>query len=228
MNDEEILNSLVRQYALETSIPPDVKHRILMSRRKNLKFIMKKTGNHSIVLALLCSLFLLLKKAGISFSFIKTAIIAGIIATVSALAITGGTVVRLADLMEEAPSAVVPENQYTTIINSGKFENRLMVMTFIASEGSKDAEKAFRSELVLNLLKIRGSGNIITGSRAARNSYIITGSVDKLHSGYLITTKIINPADGVILFYDLSEISSVKQIPETCAAIAGRISEKIK
>lgn len=228
MTDEEILNSIVHQYGLETRIPEAVKNHILSSRDRNLKRILRKTGNYSIVIALLCSLFLLLKKAGLSISFLQTAIITGIITTVTALTITGGAVISVIDTINDSSEIVSPENEYATIINSGSFENKLMVMTFLSSEGSKDAEKQFRSALVLNLLKLRGGENIVTPSRGTKDSYIVTGSVDRLPQGYLITTRIINPADGVIVFYDLSEIRSINQIPETCAVLAGRISEKIK
>lgn len=226
MSDEEILEIILTGYGLSVPLDESTKLRAYHSKRENLTRILKKTGNYSIALGIIAYIYLLLKKAGISISFIKAAIITGSIVTVTTLTITGTAVVKISDIFRASVNGDTDNISLPLDIPSTKFEKSLKITTFDSSPESAEAASRVMKQIRSDLLLLRGEENIT--NRINGSTYAVTGSVEKLPEGYLISIKIINPASGKIIFYDMAEIKSEEEIPQTCRNIARKISSRIK
>jgi hypothetical protein len=231
MNEQIIVEKLIEKFRFEEPVNPPVRNYIAESKERNLKRILKNESKYGIFTAAAVVVFFLARKAGLTISFINAAIITGSVAAVTTAAIIAGSVSGVNYIIEknravnEIPAPVIEIPEMKPSLQSVK---PVSVYRFSGTPGSSKIADRATGIIYKRLIAEHGEDNVFLSSFSANKGYLVTGSVEKLQSGYLITMKIVDPVRGVILNMETAEISNEDELPAVCNRLVKIISRSTR
>jgi len=231
MNEELVVEKLLLKFRFTEPVQVQYRDYIASSKRKNLSRILKENKNYGVAIWGILIIYMLLRKLGITVSFLQAAVISGVTAAAIAVTASAGTV-KLVSMATEKYSRteeiLVVEEKPAEVLPGLTFGKSAAVIKFTGTGDTGNMSSTATSVFLNTLKKEIGEANISYGNTAADKKYIITGSVEKLPDGFMLTSRIIEKSSRVIIHMDIKEISSEEQLYEESQKMAGKIAEKIK
>ncbi len=230
INEELVVEKLLLKFRFTEPVQVQYRDYIAYSKRKNLSRILKENKNYGAAIWGILIIYMLLRKLGITVSFFQAAVISGVAAAAIAVTASAGTV-KLVSITTEKYSRseerVVVDKPVEVLpgLTSGK---SAALIKFTGTDGTGNLSSIATSVFMSTLKKEIGEANISYGNTAADQKYIITGSVEKLPDGFMLTSRVIEKSTRVIIHMDIKEISSEEQLYEESQKMAGKIAGKIK
>ncbi len=242
ISDIKNFEMLVEKYRLTEPVPEEIQNYGLKSRDENLLIILKKTGEYTLIFAVLLKFYYLMKNSGLKITFIQARIIllsaaltiglAASIATYKVIAYKTSTVVidhsadhaevsEINDTIHETGSLPVKNRDQ---ISSGK-NYAVGVAGFTGDTGSLRI-----TNTIYKMMKDKKSSPgiiMLTETKRNRVDKILSGSVRNIGAVKYITAKLINVKDSKVIFLINIEVESEDQIEGACKKIASAIEDKI-
>lgn len=247
MNNEELLNSIIKKYELADPVPADVRAFMEKSRREGLVKILKQEAPRVLFVTAAVSIFLWLKKFGISLSIFKSTLAVSAAIAVGAGAVTvagvystvkitqqlssihnepgSGTRIEQAPVIEQPPLTIeaitIPEIiTYTVAVAHVEMEN-----------DDSDALKKYTSMVISELRKAGGEEAAIGIDKldsTHKSDRILALSIIKLNdnlvSSYRISAKVIDSSNSEVLKHVSETVGSKGDIPDSLRSLALKVS----
>lgn len=230
INEELAVEKLLLKFRFTEPVQVQYRDYIASSKKRNLTLILKKNRNYGFAIWGALIIYMLLRKLGITVSFLQAAVISGVTAAAVAVTVSAGTV-KLVSAVSEKHSKI--EKQIVVEQKPLEFSNQLSprksaaLIKFTGTEGIGHLSVLATSVFADTLKKEIGEDNIALIDTADKR-YLITGSIEKLTEGYLLTTRIIDKSSGVIIHMEMKEISGEEQIYTESRKMAGKLAGKLK
>lgn len=247
MNNEELLNSIIKKYELADPVPADVRAFMEKSRREGLVNILKEQAPRALFVTVAVSFFLWLKKFGISLSIFKSSVAVGTAIAVGAGAATvvsvystvkitkqlssvhnepgSGTRIEQAPVIEQPPLTIeaisIPEFiTYTVAVAHVEMDNN-----------DPDTLKEYTRMVISELRKAGGEEAAIGIDKldsTHKSDRILALSIIKLNdnlvSSYRISAKVIDSSNSEVLKHVSETVGSKGDIPETLRSLALKVA----
>ncbi|HOP62602.1 MAG TPA: hypothetical protein PK358_05080 [Spirochaetota bacterium] len=231
MNEQLIVEGLIRKFRFEEPVTPEIRRHIASSKAKNLKKILKKENKYGLFTGLAIMIFIAARKMGLTISFLQAAIVSGAVTVITAAAVVTGGVAGIdyvTDIFSEKKVVPVPEVKIPELNSAVQIKTPVSLFSFTGTEETSLIAKR-ATDIFYNKLKAeRGEDNVFLSKRPGNKGYLLTGSVEKMTSGYVITAKIIDSGRGVILDIETTEIKSEKELYSGCTTLVKKISRNLK
>ena len=230
INEELIVEKLLLKYRFTEPVPVEYRRHIAASKRNSLVLLLKKNRNYSITLWGAIIVYMLLRKLGIAVSFFQAAVISGVTAAAVAVTVTTGAVKIVSAVNKgiNRNQSIILEEKPVEVLNTQLGTKSAVLVKF---SGTHDAGYLNdRATLIFadTLKKEMGENNISIGNADTDKKYIITGSIEKLPGGYLLTARVIDKSTSVILHMDMKEISGEEQLNKESRKMAGKLAGMLK
>lgn len=232
MIDENIIvEKLITKFKFEEPVNSEVKNYIYDSKKRNLNNILKNEHKYGIFTGTAVAVFFLARKAGLTISFLNAAAITGVVTVVTTAAIIAGSVsginyiIEKNSMDEKSPLPVIELPEEKPVLPAGK---PVSIFTFSGTPESSSIAERTTAIIYKQLLAERGEDNVFLSSFSHKRGYLVTGSVEKMPAGYLITMKIVDPSHGIIINIETANINSEDELPSVCRRMAHIISSKTR
>jgi hypothetical protein len=250
MSASEILKAVIEKYELSEPVPQDVRISMIKSRKRNLILILNQDAKGGLFVSAVVSLFLWVKKLGISISIIKSAIAvsmaliigAGLI-TAAGLYTAGMVVNYFADEKQtidriDNVSTVPEEKPVSPVVQDILFYS--VAVSMVEMEDAPDKLISdFTTKVISELRNIKGAKAAIDIKKLDKYhkaDKILTISIIKLDektsssdtgSIYRISAKIVNSNNSRVLMYSSTTAEDRNNIPDSLRKLAEKISVQL-
>jgi hypothetical protein len=230
MNDETSVEKLLVKFRFTEPVPAQYRDYIASSKRKNLTRILKEKKKYGAAIWGALLIYMLLRKLGITVSFLQAAVISGITAAAVAVTVSAGAVKAVSmvsDKKNRAETVTVYEERAAEVSHRLTGGKTTAILKFSGTEGTGYLSDRATSVFADTLRKEIGESNVSYGDSEDKK-YIITGSVEKLPDGYLLTSRIIDKSSSVIIHMDMKEIQNEENIYSESRKMALKLAGKLK
>ena len=231
INEELLVEKLLLKYRFTEPVPVEYRNHIAASKRNTLVSILKKNKNYSITLWAAIIVYMFLRKLGIAVSFLQAAVISGVTATVLAVTVTTCTVKIVSavkERMDAKTNSIVYEKEPAEILTMQSGGKSAVLMKFTGTHDAGHLSDSATMIFADTLKKEIGESNLSIGNADTDKKYIITGSVEKLPDGYLLTARVVDKSSSVIIHMDMKEISDENQLNAESGKMARKLARKLK
>ncbi len=231
MSEQLIVEKLVEKFRFDEPVSPQIKNYISSSKERNLKTILRKEGRYSIFTGLILLVFLLARKAGLTLSFLQATAISVTATIMTTAIVVTGSITGVNYVIEKnraEKDTPLPVIETPVEDHAGTILTPVSLFSFSGTTETAPVARLTTDIIYNRFVAERGEGNVFLASGGGRKGYHVTGSVEKIHSGYSITVKTVNPANGVIVDIETTEIHSEDELYSACSSIVKRISKSIK
>ena len=236
MNQEIIqFNDLMIKYRFTEPVSADIQDFAVAISRKNLKVLLKKSGDYGAVFGIILAVYTSAKELGIGITFLHCKIIAGLLAVclgVSGYAGGRAVVSYAVDALteneettqENSDSGVllkIDEPVQTAKPGTGKFFFGVNVF----SGANADMAKSVSNMITAELVNVIGYDKVTLLEYQDRRKadMIVMGSVRSLGKQTIITARVVNVQTARTEFVTSENISSFDEMDNACRNIAERI-----
>ncbi len=242
----EQFNRVMEKYRLTEPLPAEVQRHIRINKRRQFNRTLKRTSGYSALFALISNLFFTLKKYGIGITIVKSAIILGVIALLTAGTVTTALYFLVLQKVPD-PQAVIKARERITgttgqdpaVMGEDKnppesaavIEDRLGVQAFSGVNLPVSRAAGISDRIASSLSALRGENRVVNirfGRGGKKSGMMLLGSVEAGDGSYSITARVVNVKDSRILFYDSERAGSEQDIDGACDRLAKRIFAAIK
>lgn len=230
INEELAVEKLLLKFRFTEPVQVQYRDYIASSKRRNLSMILKKNKNYGFAMWGVLIIYMLLRKLGITVSFLQAAVVSGVTAAAVAVTVSAGTVKLVSAVSEthdRVEMQIVPEQKPIEVSSQLSARKSAALIKFTGTEGIGHLSAMATSVFADTLKKEIGEDNIALIDTADKR-YLITGSVEKLPEGYLLTTRIIDKSSSVIIHMEMKEISGEEQLYNESRKMAGKLAGKLK
>ena len=230
INDETSVEKLLVKFRFTEPVPVQYRDYIASSKRKNLTRILKEKKNYGAAVWGALVIYMLLRKLGLTVSFLQAAVISGLTAAAVAVTVSAGAVKAVSlvtdnkRIVEKSPVYEERAPEVNRQFSGGK---SAAVVKFSGTEGTGYLSDRATSVFADTLRKEIGESNVSLGDSADKK-YIITGSVEKLPEGYILTSRIIDKSTSVIIHMDMKEFNSEESLYRESREMALKLAGKLK
>jgi hypothetical protein len=210
MNEELLIEELLLKYRFTEPVPVEYKSRIAASKKNSLVIILKKNKNYGLVIWAALITYMFFRKLGFAVSFAQAAVISGITAAAVAVTVTAGSVKAISIVNERYSSEekrIVYDETPVEVLQTQPVRKSAVLMQFSGTLDAGYLSSRATAIFADTLKKEMGEGNFSYGREFTDKKFIITGSVEKLPEGYLLSSRIIDKSSSVIIHMDMKEIS---------------------
>ncbi len=249
MNKADVFKNIIFKYKLDRSIPLEVQREMDSARKQTLIQILKINKQYSILLLIAVSFFFWIKRFGMTYSLIKSAIIISSLGVVTTGLILGGAFVSVKKYIIDAPVKekgvpaldekikgkesikIIPEK--TKIIENkdrAPAPYKIDVVSFEYDTNSKEIAGIMTKKIIYYLNKLKGfntAGKIRASKKNIKAKRFLVGSITKIDLNFHISIKVVDSNNSILLL-QLSEYFTEKsEIDSLCLRLSNRIIEKI-
>ncbi len=231
INEELLVEKLLIKYRFTEPVPAEYRQHIAASKKSNLIQLLKKNRNYSFALWGAIIVYMFLRKLGIAVSFFQAAVISGVTAAAVAVSVTAGSVKAVKVVKEKIDAETKKIVYVDDSVRELNAQSASKSAALIKFTGTRDA--GYLSDRVTlifaeTLRKELGENNLSFGKTDTDKKYIITGSVEKLPDGYLLTARVIEKSTSVVVHMDMKEISGEDQLNKESRRMAGKFAGMLK
>ena len=233
-------NNLMTRYRLTKPVSPDIQDFAVSISRKNLKALLKKSGDYSVVFWIILSVYAIAKKFGIGITFLQSKIIAGMLALCLGVSgYAGGRAVAayIVDALSEKDKISEDDSNSGVLLRTdepvqavkagtGKFFFGVNVF----SGNNADIAKAVSSMITAELVNVIGYDKVtlLEYQDRKRADKIVMGSVRSLGKQTIVTARVVNVETARTEFVISETISSLDNMDNACRIIAEKIGKRFK
>lgn len=231
INEELLVEKLLIKYRFTEPVPVEYRKHIAASKKNNLIHLLKKNRNYSFALWGAIIVYMSLRKLGIAVSFFQATVISGVTATAVAVTVTAGSVKAVSVVKEKIDAqtkTIIYEEEPAQVLNTQSGSKSAALMKFTGTHGVGDLSDRATLIFADTLRKELGENNLSFGKSDTDKKYIITGSVEKLPEGYLLTARVIEKSSSVVIHMDMEEISDERQLSNESRKMAGKLAGMLK
>lgn len=244
MNNEELLNAVIKKYKLADPVPAEVRMAMEKSRRAGLSNILRRDAAAALVTTAAVSLFLWIKKFGISVSMIKSTVAVSAAVTIGAGTITAAGVYGTIKVTRYLSSpGTRTETGKVTGLETATLQDKttgsppgiiyydLAVSRVEMDDVEPEVLREYTGIVIKELCKVKGEKaaigiDMLDSSHKANR--ILDLSIIKLdqnmNSTYRVSAKIINSTNSQVLRHVSETVNSEKGIPVTLRSLALKVT----
>jgi hypothetical protein len=253
----KVLNGILERFKFREPLPLEVKENISKYEYKSVIRTLKAVKEYNIFYGSIIRIFYLSYKMKLRISITQCKIIFGIISAISALFLSAGIIfcadliknskynvpeiIQLnrnisAGLKNTSIDAekVIQNNEIENVIKANppevKSVSRIGISAFLSKNVDEKLSAGITDSLKEKLSDAIGSGKIIDLREKRKELHynkILTGSVSRLGSKYIITVKVMNIEDSRIIFGSNNMVNSESELNDRCVEIAEKIIKEI-
>ena len=237
---------LMQKYKFITPVPIRVQKKVISSTNKNIKKILKRFGNYSILFSLVLFIKKLALKIGISITVFQSKIITAIAvaSVVTASGVSGYYVVNeLISAIEETEEvkkdsdiedvSAISRNIIEKDTKSRSVSAALPVIGFQylkSADTDSDTAKGITKKIIENIrFKIKDRIiKILPLSKRGQAAGFITGSVRSVEGTTYITVKLIDVKSSSVILIADEKLEKDADIDSACRRLADKLIKRIK
>ncbi len=239
-------NRVMEKYRLVEPLTADVQRHLRKSKRRQFNRTLKRTSGYSALFLFISNVFFTLKKYGIAITIVKSAILIGIVALLTAGVVS--TALYFLVLQNVPDPEVVSKARDRVTGNAGQdstadneedslaepavvIEDRLGVQPFTGVNLPVTRTTGVSDRMAQSLAALRGGSRVINlrfGRGGKKSGLMLLGSVEPADGSYSITARVVSVKDSRILFYDSETAASEQDLDSACDRLAKRIFSAIK
>ncbi|PKL17592.1 MAG: hypothetical protein CVV49_10400 [Spirochaetae bacterium HGW-Spirochaetae-5] len=230
INDETSVEKLLVKFRFTEPVPVQYRDYISSSKRKNLTRLLKEKKNYGAAVWGALIIYMLLRKLGITVSFLQAAVISGLTAAAVAVTVSAGAVKAVSMVVDKKriiEKSPVYEERATEVHRKFSGGKSAAVVKFSGTEGTGYLRDRATSVFADTLRNEIGESKVSYGDSADKK-YIITGSVEKLPEGYILTSRIIDKSTSVIIHMEMKEVNSEENLYRESRKMALKLAGKLK
>ncbi len=237
-----IFQRILERYKFQEPVSVDLQNYILASKNRVLTGALKSVGEYSFFYGVTLKVFFAAKRLGTSISVTQSAIISGIISIIITVSIIAGIALLITDNYRE--QIIIP--QKNEIIKKESIDNRknvwkedkgkkplmkdrLGIQPFANENVDSRTAGMVTDRIMSRLVSLKGERSVtgLAGNARSRAvNLVLTGSVGKLGSLYMISAKVINVENGRAIFVTTENVDSRDKIDDACVRIADQIADR--
>lgn len=248
-NKSNKFERILQKFALRQPMPVKIQNYILDYKRTALMETLKEFGEYNIIYGYVLRLYYLSQRLGIGLSVAKAKVALALLSLIVVVILTTG-ILLYAYFPNNNIEPLTPgkkiKNVYTDKIETQKpviikhikkkikkndLSFRLGIKTFNGKVVDKNVLNNITVKIAGELIKARGSDRIVELSkvRKRRNvNLLLTGSVEKLGSTYIVSAKVIDVERSGVVFVTDEIVDNIDMIDNACSKIAERVDGKLK
>lgn len=245
--NRDILKEVLKKYRFEEPLTAQSRKRIVINRKRSLKKILKIKGFTSIFVAAAVTIYMNIKKIGLTISLTKCLIAVYSLAAAVIIALSTGGVILVKNVILEQDQAGsfnehnleadnniekedmnLPGSANNSRIDALKF--KLVVLPFTFDEKTSDANDIVQNTIFAELERLKGSNKIkriLSSDEDVNVSNALMGSVTMLDNKYRVTVRLLNRKSSRILSMESETAKNREGLERACKELARKIAEKI-
>ncbi len=244
MNNEELLNSVIKKYELADPLPAEVRAFMEKSRREGLVNILRQDAPRAIMVTAAVSFFLWIKKFGVTVSIVKSAVAVTAAAAIGAGAVTAAGVYGTVKVTRylSSDNSGVKTIEVTGTETSALQDNtdltlpRVLYYDLAVSPVEMDSDvpgvlQEYTHVVIDELRKVNGEHSAISIDLLDSNhksDRVLGLSIIKLDdnpaSEYRVSAKIINSRNSQVIKHISRTVRSESEIPGSLRSLAVKVS----
>lgn len=238
MTKKDPAKELLQKYKMDKPLPDGNRKNIRVLKKRTMIHILKNQKRYSTFVFLAVSIFFWIKRFGVSFSLVKSAVVVLFALTlfVGAVAASAFITVKYLVMNTSVKEEIYKRKNKKEEVHNNELEKKINIPQYRISMAYFEYDSAIsaigrqvNSSLRNELLNLKG-GNVIdftSGPANIKSNRIIVGSITKLDTTYLITAKIIDRTTSRIIEYVTETVETESDIPRACSVVSAKIAKKI-
>lgn len=237
-----LFGELLLKYQLVDPASDEVKAHIRRVKRVQFKKTLKRAGGYTIIFGLISDLFFTLKKAGLSVTIVKSAVILGILATLMAASVVSGVYLLMSGYINATGitghrtavvDKTVPRADVKNEVQEAPkiIEDRIGVSPFTAVNVPGKSAITVSDRIAKLLADMRGRDRVLNlryGRGGKKSGMMLFGAVEEVEGAYTVTVRVVSVKDSRILFYDTETAPSETEIDTAADRMTKRIFGQFK
>jgi hypothetical protein len=237
-----IMQRLFDKYRVSNPLPADIQRRAMRMKRKNLAGVMKKLGIYSPVYGMILAFYFLLKKIGIGFSVMQSAVLFFAASAIAVSSVAAGGYVLVKATMVKTPSIQEEREKKSGAVTepaakSGEAPagNSLTAYRYrlqfygLDNNGAEKKVVAQVSDIMRNeIVRLKGRDQIAVTMAPDGADLVLTGSIERLDRQYLLSIRLTERRTRRIIFAASEESATAEGLRDMGVRFANSIADNIQ
>ncbi|MBN2080420.1 MAG: hypothetical protein JW838_15725 [Spirochaetes bacterium] len=239
----ELMQRLFLKYRLTNPLPADVQEHAYREKRKTLISILKKLGLFSPLYGVIVVVYLALRKLGFGIGVAQSAVVFFVASaiTTAGVAVGGYTAVKILSAGTPPPAEQEEMDMTTTPVMHDVARQQHSAHTDVSAydliiqfyglenNGADEAMvQRVSGALTDEILRLKGNNRAIFVSAPSETVWLLSGSVEKLDTSFLLTVRLTNRRTRKIIFAVSEEATSEEDLIQAGFRFARPITEAIR